>query len=82
MRILVTGAAGFVGYHVARRLLARGDSVVGFDNVNDYYDPGLKEARLAELARMAKRGFSYYAIGRGLPLPDVPGTGARAVAAA
>ena len=52
MRILVTGAAGFVGFHVARMLLARGDAVVGFDNVNDYYDPALKEARLAELARM------------------------------
>ena len=53
MRILVTGAAGFIGYHVARLLLARGDSVVGFDNVNDYYDVGLKEARLAELDRLA-----------------------------
>lgn len=52
MRILVTGAAGFIGYHVARMALARGDTVVGFDNVNDYYDPALKEARLAELARM------------------------------
>jgi UDP-glucuronate 4-epimerase len=50
LRILVTGAAGFIGFHVARMLLARGDSVVGFDNVNDYYDPALKEARLAELA--------------------------------
>jgi UDP-glucuronate 4-epimerase len=49
LRILVTGAAGFIGFHVARMLLARGDSVVGFDNVNDYYDPALKEARLAEL---------------------------------
>lgn len=46
MRILVTGAAGFIGFHVARRLLARGDSVVGFDVVNDYYDPAIKEARL------------------------------------
>ena len=54
MRILVTGAAGFVGFHVARGLLARGDSVVGFDNVNDYYDPALKEARLAELAKAAR----------------------------
>lgn len=52
MRVLVTGAAGFIGFHVARALLARGDSVTGFDNVNDYYDPALKEARLAEIARM------------------------------
>ena len=44
--IFVTGAAGFIGYHVARRLLERGDDVIGIDNVNDYYDPALKEARL------------------------------------
>ena len=48
--ILVTGAAGFIGYHVARSLLERGDRVVGIDNLNDYYDPKLKEARVAELA--------------------------------
>jgi UDP-glucuronate 4-epimerase len=47
--ILVTGAAGFIGYHVARKLLERGDEVVGFDSLNDYYDPALKEARLAQL---------------------------------
>ncbi len=46
MKILVTGAAGFIGLHVARRLLARGDEVVGIDNLNDYYDPRLKLARL------------------------------------
>jgi UDP-glucuronate 4-epimerase len=44
--ILVTGAAGFIGFHVARRLLAEGRSVVGLDNLNDYYDPALKQARL------------------------------------
>ena len=49
MRILVTGAAGFIGYHVAERLLARGDQVVGLDNLNDYYDPALKRARLRRL---------------------------------
>ena len=53
VRVLVTGAAGFIGFHVARALLARGDAVVGFDVVNDYYDPALKEARLAELDRTA-----------------------------
>src|SRR3977135_223264 len=49
--ILVTGAAGFIGYHVARRLLEQGRAVVGLDNLNAYYDPALKQARLAELAR-------------------------------
>jgi UDP-glucuronate 4-epimerase len=49
MRILVTGAAGFIGSHVCLRLLARGDEVVGLDNLNDYYDVSLKEARLARL---------------------------------
>jgi UDP-glucuronate 4-epimerase len=51
LRVLVTGAAGFIGFHVARMLLARGDAVTGFDNLNDYYDVRLKRARLAELAR-------------------------------
>lgn len=49
MKHLVTGAAGFIGYHVSRRLLARGDEVVGLDNLNPYYDPVLKRARLARL---------------------------------
>jgi UDP-glucuronate 4-epimerase len=50
MRILVTGTAGFVGAALTQRLLARGDEVHGFDNHNDYYDPALKEARLAQFA--------------------------------
>ncbi len=49
MKILVTGAAGFIGMHVTQRLLARGDTVVGLDNLNDYYDPQLKRDRLARL---------------------------------
>jgi UDP-glucuronate 4-epimerase len=49
MHILVTGVAGFIGFHVAQRLLARGDTVVGIDNMNPYYDVRLKEARLAQL---------------------------------
>ena len=46
MKVLVTGAAGFIGFHVSQRLLGRGDTVVGLDNLNDYYDPSLKQARL------------------------------------
>ena len=49
MKVLLTGAAGFIGLHVAQRLLERGDEVVGLDNLNDYYDVRLKEARLARL---------------------------------
>src|SRR3982751_4009748 len=47
--ILVTGAAGFIGFHVTKRLLDRGEQVIGLDNVNDYYDVRLKEARLSQL---------------------------------
>jgi UDP-glucuronate 4-epimerase len=49
MTILVTGAAGFIGFHVTQALLARGERVIGIDNVNDYYDPRLKESRLAQI---------------------------------
>jgi UDP-glucuronate 4-epimerase len=55
--ILVTGAAGFIGFHVARKLLEEGRDVVGIDNLNAYYDPQLKEARLAALARHARFRF-------------------------
>ncbi|WP_300617474.1 NAD-dependent epimerase [Dokdonella sp.] len=57
MRILVTGAAGFIGSALSERLLARGDDVLGYDNLNDYYDPSLKEARLARLTPQAKFDF-------------------------
>ncbi len=57
MTILVTGAAGFIGFHVASRLLARGDRVIGLDNLNDYYDVGLKRDRLALLQAQAGFGF-------------------------
>jgi len=50
MRVLVTGAAGFIGMHTSLRLLERGDEVIGFDNLNAYYDPTLKDARLARLS--------------------------------
>ena len=52
MHVLVTGAAGFIGYHLCRRLLADGHTVVGLDNCNDYYDVQLKNDRLAQLAAL------------------------------
>lgn len=67
MKILLTGAAGFIGFHTARHLLARGDSVVGIDNLNDYYPVSLKRDRLAELQKFD--GFTFRRIdiaGRGL----------------
>lgn len=60
MAILVTGVAGFIGYHVAERLLKSGRPVVGCDNVNDYYDTRLKEARLKRLA--AHEGFTFHRV--------------------
>ncbi|RTL36468.1 MAG: NAD-dependent epimerase [Burkholderiales bacterium] len=57
MKVLVTGAAGFIGMHVSQILLARGDQVVGLDNLNDYYSPQLKQDRLARLT--GKPGFSF-----------------------
>jgi UDP-glucuronate 4-epimerase len=57
MKFLVTGAAGFIGFHTAQRLLDRGDQVIGVDNLNDYYDPSLKEARLAQLG--GRNGFTF-----------------------
>jgi len=61
--VLVTGAAGFIGYHLAERLLADGQKVIGLDNLNDYYDPSLKEARLERLE--ASDGFTFVRIDLG-----------------
>lgn len=58
MGILVTGAAGFIGFHVCQRLLARGEIVVGIDNLNSYYEVSLKQARLAQLEPVPN--FSFY----------------------
>lgn len=60
MKILVTGAAGFIGMHSSLRLLARGDRVIGVDNLNDYYDVSLKQARLARLT--SHESFSFHQI--------------------
>lgn len=56
---LITGAAGFIGYHLARRLVASGEAVIGIDNLNDYYDPRLKRDRIADLRAKAGNGFSF-----------------------
>lgn len=60
MQVLVTGAAGFIGAALAEQLLARGDSVVGVDNLNDYYDPALKHARLARLEAAGGSRFRFH----------------------
>lgn len=60
MTVLVTGAAGFIGYHLTEALLARGEQVIGVDNLNDYYDVRLKEARLARLE--GRNGFTFHKI--------------------
>lgn len=57
MRVLVTGAAGFIGFHVAKHLLGRGDQVLGVDSVNDYYDPSIKRARLSMLQALPRFSF-------------------------
>lgn len=62
MKILITGTAGFIGYHLAKRLLERGDTVVGIDNINDYYDVRLK------LARLEETGIDTEAITYGMPV--------------
>jgi len=59
MAILVTGAAGFIGNVVTQKLLARGDAVIGIDNLNDYYDPALKEARLDTIAALDSTDFQF-----------------------
>jgi UDP-glucuronate 4-epimerase len=64
MKILVTGCAGFIGFHTAKNLLERGEAVVGFDVVNDYYDRRLKEARLAVLGRQAAASGGDYSFVR------------------
>ncbi len=59
MAILITGAAGFIGFHTAHRLLTRGEEVIGIDNLNDYYDVSLKQARLDDLKSKYHNSFSF-----------------------
>ena len=59
MTILITGAAGFIGHGLAERFLAHGDTVIGIDNMNDYYDPALKRARIADLAERHGAKFTF-----------------------
>ncbi len=67
-KILVTGAAGFIGFHVSRVLLGRGDKVVGLDNLNDYYDPELKRTRLRMLTRHPAFHFAKLDLAQRQPL--------------
>ena len=69
MTVLVTGAAGFIGFHLCRLLAARGHQVVGIDSLNDYYDPALKRARLRELGI----GTAAADLGRLTDSPTLPG---------
>lgn len=72
MLTLVTGNAGFIGFHVANELLRRGDAVIGVDNIGDYYDPRLKRDRLAQLARRAQAsGASYRFVEADLVDPSI-----------
>ncbi|HYL17792.1 MAG TPA: SDR family NAD(P)-dependent oxidoreductase, partial [Burkholderiales bacterium] len=71
MKILVTGCAGFIGMHVAQRLLERGDEVIGIDNLNDYYDPALKMARLSRLQPHAQFSFERLDIAQRRSVADL-----------
>jgi UDP-glucuronate 4-epimerase len=75
MKILVTGVAGFIGMHVARRLLEQGAEVVGVDNLNDYYDVGLKENRLKQLTPFPNFGFVKLDMANRIGMEDLFGHG-------
>lgn len=64
MTVLITGAAGFIGYHLSKRLLETGSRVIGFDNINSYYDPSLKRARISELEAAAERSGASFTLVR------------------
>src|SRR5690606_27648043 len=69
--ILLTGAAGFIGFHVARKLLSRGHAVVGIDSLNDYYDPALKAARLNQIRDHAAFTFHRASIADKKAMADI-----------
>ena len=60
MSILVTGAAGFIGFHVCKKLLQDGNQVIGLDNLNDYYDPKLKKSRINELINISEKNKKFF----------------------
>src|SRR5690554_5702581 len=60
MKILITGAAGFIGFHLSKKLLGQSCQIIGIDNLNDYYDPNLKESRLKLLKK--HKNFSFYKV--------------------
>ena len=62
MTILVTGAVGFIGFHLAKRLISENYEVIGIDNINDYYDINLKESRLKELYNLKSKSFNFYKV--------------------
>ena len=76
MRVLVTGAAGFIGANVARALIASGHRVVGVDSINDYYDPGLKYYRLAQLNELPSFQFHQLDLSDGVAVADLFSRGA------
>ena len=55
MKVLVTGAAGFIGFHLSKKLIEQGYQVFGFDNLNSYYDPSLKKARISQLEKISHK---------------------------
>src|ERR1700694_1155889 len=77
INVLVTGAAGFIGFHLAQRLLERGDTVVGVDNMNAYYDVSLKEARLARLREKGDFEFARIDLADRMLMEDVFARGGR-----
>ena len=74
MKFLITGTAGFIGFHLAKRLLERGDEVVGIDNINDYYDVNLKYARLAETG-ISREAEKWHNLCKARNIRDIPSCG-------